>query len=312
MTTNPRSDVLHIKHWLADLANMTAGSAPLADAKPKIDTMAAMIATELPVEAFTPLSLRAVATDSKFFPSYSDLHRLLSNWWDANRPREVFALPGPDSPALDGTAKALVIAWQRARAKDFSELRHVGDLTARMTLVLSAVTRKNDAAFAYVVAHDAEAQRIAMHKGWLRDASDNRMPTDEQRAMAHDKAQETINAIKAAKVPHGRSVTSQMSALDPYIAEAQAFEAKHGRKPGELAPDLLTEARAKAGIKPPLAQSATHATSASPAPTTNVQNAHTTQDSAESNSASDKAIDTSANTVPRWDWEKTLREASAT
>ena len=72
--------------WLTDLANVSAGQAPLADAKTKIAAMASLLAEEFPAGAFTRQSMMAVARACKFFPSYGELCAVLSPWWLERRP----------------------------------------------------------------------------------------------------------------------------------------------------------------------------------------------------------------------------------
>ena len=87
----------NIAGWLNDLAVLTAGSQPIADAKAKVAAYAGMLAEEYPAAAFSRASLRHVAERCKFFPSYAELYEALGGWWKDNRPRPV-AITG-DQPA---------------------------------------------------------------------------------------------------------------------------------------------------------------------------------------------------------------------
>ncbi len=75
-----------VTSWLSDLANLTAGTAPLADAKTKVAAIAGMLAEDFPAGAFTRQSLNVVARACKFFPSYSELCSTLGAWWIEHRP----------------------------------------------------------------------------------------------------------------------------------------------------------------------------------------------------------------------------------
>jgi len=81
-----RNHLRAVTEWLNDLANLTAGPTPLADAKPKITRMALALAEEYPAGAFTRSSLVAVAKAYKWFPSYADINAILSPWWKERRP----------------------------------------------------------------------------------------------------------------------------------------------------------------------------------------------------------------------------------
>jgi len=89
-----RRDLHAITTWLGDLANMTAGSVPLPDAKAKIASLASGLVEEYPPAAFTRQSLLTVARQCKFFPSYAELTSALTAWWNENRP-VLPALPAP-------------------------------------------------------------------------------------------------------------------------------------------------------------------------------------------------------------------------
>jgi len=93
MTTS-RRDLHNLTAWLADLANLTAGTVPLPDAKAKIATIASGLAEEYPPAAFNRTSLLHVARQCKFFPSYGELTTHLTAWWNDNRP-VLPALPAP-------------------------------------------------------------------------------------------------------------------------------------------------------------------------------------------------------------------------
>lgn len=86
---NDRNDVRHVAGWLTDLANLTAGSAPLADSKTKIAALALILAGDYPGIAFNRHSLSAVARQCRFFPSYAELCEHLGAWWRDHRPTPV-------------------------------------------------------------------------------------------------------------------------------------------------------------------------------------------------------------------------------
>jgi hypothetical protein len=94
---NQHNHLRNITGWLTDLANVTAGTAPLADAKTKIAAMALLLADEFPeAGTFSRRALASIAAECKFFPSYAELRKNLAEWWKANRPERP-ALPGPET-----------------------------------------------------------------------------------------------------------------------------------------------------------------------------------------------------------------------
>lgn len=148
--------------WLVQLAAAAAGNVPLADAKEKIAVMSGMLADDFPAPAFTAESRRAVALRTDFFPSYGALHKLLAEWWDANRPRST-ALPSQLAEAqLSSSDRAGASAWLNAAAGSAS----AGELIAR----LDVIRGKQEAAFRWLVANNDHARNIAAAKGWeVRD-----------------------------------------------------------------------------------------------------------------------------------------------
>jgi hypothetical protein len=69
-----------IANWLTDLGKLTAGSAPLPDAKGKIAAMTLALAEEFDASAFTRDSLTFVARRCKFFPTFGEATSALSEW----------------------------------------------------------------------------------------------------------------------------------------------------------------------------------------------------------------------------------------
>jgi hypothetical protein len=85
-----RRDHLHaVSSWLNDLNELTAGSRPLADSKPKVASLASALAEDFPAGAFTRQSLLVVSRAYKFFPCYSEICETLSPWWRDHRPTPI-------------------------------------------------------------------------------------------------------------------------------------------------------------------------------------------------------------------------------
>lgn len=250
-----------IRDWLNDLLQVIPKALEMTDIAVKIDQLTDMLAAKVPIDLFDADSLEFVARRQRFFPSYADLWSRLQAW-QRTRPKLLKALAPPDpeeediDPSLDVTAKALVLSWRKARANDFGHLRRHGDIEARMTVALG-VLRRNEAAFAYVCRTDIEAERIALRRYWLSNASDrNREPTPEERVRANVSVGEALLAIAEQRAAHPTFPADARGAGRVVDAAAQAvvstFEAEHGRKPGELSPDVLAAARKASGISMPV------------------------------------------------------------
>lgn len=84
----------HVTAWLADLANLTVGNAPLADSKTKIAALASVLADDYPAAAYNRQSLTHVAGACRFFPSYAEICQHLGGWWMAHRPPQT-TIAGP-------------------------------------------------------------------------------------------------------------------------------------------------------------------------------------------------------------------------
>jgi hypothetical protein len=85
-----------VSKWLNDLADLTAGSQPLADAKTKLAALAPALAEEFDASAFNRNSLVAVARQCKFFPSFGEAFEALSGWRRDHPKQQHDAIAGPD------------------------------------------------------------------------------------------------------------------------------------------------------------------------------------------------------------------------
>jgi hypothetical protein len=159
-----RRNLHNVTGWLSDLANLSAGTTPLADAKVKIASLATALVEIYPPAAFTRQSLLAVAKNCKFFPSFAELCAALTPWWNENRP-VLPALPAPYEH---------IPTPPRERATT-QELESVRDIVARgiaaMNADFDAVYARPQAAEAVHVTRQltrdtlAEAYRAASVKG---------------------------------------------------------------------------------------------------------------------------------------------------
>lgn len=95
-------ELMSIRDWVKALGLLCAGNASTKDCQAKASAYAPMLAREFKPAAFTTESLTAVARDCAFFPSFGELCRALSAWWDENRPYvptvALLTGPRPDIP----------------------------------------------------------------------------------------------------------------------------------------------------------------------------------------------------------------------
>jgi hypothetical protein len=84
-----RSHLHVVTSWLNDLNDLTAGDKPLADSKRKIAALASALFDDFPPGAFTRQSLLVVSRAYTFFPSYSEIFKVLSPWWKDHRPAPI-------------------------------------------------------------------------------------------------------------------------------------------------------------------------------------------------------------------------------
>lgn len=101
-----------VANWLSDLGKLTAGSAPLPDAKAKIATMAAALAAEFDARAFCRASLVHTARQCKFFPTFGEACEALSGWC-----RDNPAQPALAAPNIEPNAALRKLEQERAEAE---------------------------------------------------------------------------------------------------------------------------------------------------------------------------------------------------
>lgn len=166
-----RRDSLHVvTSWLTDLANLTAGSTPLADAKTKIAAMALALADEFPPAAFTQPSLFHVSRAHSFFPSHAELTRTLGAWWSEHGPRMAPVVPllpvAEGDPSLNDEDRAWVRQWLRNEGGDWGRDRDGNPYSGSEThlqMRLARLHHNRPAAYAWLVRENHHAKQIAKH-----------------------------------------------------------------------------------------------------------------------------------------------------
>ena len=249
--------------WLNDLAALTAGAAPLADAKAKVAALTAMLNDQFPPEAFTRTSLEAVASNCKFFPAYAELQKQLASWWKNNKPPQR-ALSGT---SLDPSDQACVTVWLKRR--------NSGEIT-NLANSLDMLRCHQPNAFDHLIATDQQCRHIANQRGWISHTDDARNDwtdlseiTLTRKLLDIEKTNRNSPAIAAAQLSllrttvakyapqlqhllpiqfsqpdqSPRSIAEQLHAFGiitpTVLTAAEQFQHTHGRKPGELTPEQL-------------------------------------------------------------------------
>jgi hypothetical protein len=116
-----------VRDWLKGLGLLTAGHANVKETQARASAYASLLSREFKPGAFTTDSLTAVARDCTFFPSFGELCKALSAWWEDNRPYEPTVplltgpkpnIPKPRDPPTEAELAAIsgiVRAWQMER-----------------------------------------------------------------------------------------------------------------------------------------------------------------------------------------------------
>ena len=74
-----------VQKWLTMLGQVSGKTTTTAQAEADVRLYAPMLAAAFPAQAFTQTSFRAVAADCPHWPSYGQLHKLLTAWFRDNR-----------------------------------------------------------------------------------------------------------------------------------------------------------------------------------------------------------------------------------
>ena len=235
-TTAQRKFVAVLAKLTAPLDAERAGQA-LMDMLPALNT--------LPPGVFCDAAAEHVARNAQFgFPSYGALRKMLELWWAVNEPKGAADRIGTGDTTLDADDLGWLRNWQRHKDAGFPEISAATDLRL--------ARQYRPRAFAYLLRTDTHAAEVAVLNGWSIPGQ-RPMPDADEIAHVERMGEDARAAI--AKAAHGitahderqRSVKQQVDALAPTQDDidraAAAFEARHGRKPGELSPEQLAELR---------------------------------------------------------------------
>jgi len=229
--------------WIADLANLTAGNQPLADAKTKIAGMASVIAEAFPdPRTFSRRSLEEIAAQNTFFPAYGQLKAQLERWWNQNRPAAGPALTAPDENGLEAADRSMLVFWG-----EYTSGAKVLPEGVTLTGWLSMCRAHRPKAFAQLVRTDPKAADIAVRKRWhIPESGPRHVPTPEEEEAVHQTAQEAVRAIAQAvrpdPVPRATYAAIDAAREQSYAA-AERLRAQQARVPVQPLDDALIKAR---------------------------------------------------------------------
>jgi hypothetical protein len=251
--------------WITSIAVSLKPSMHERELKIVVRNTARNLSVLYPPEAFTLVSGAAIADGLDEFPTGLVIAERLAEWWRYNRavaPTDA-SLPGGDDPTLTVENRLQLKVWLQDRAGGFSHIEHLSTFQDRLTQSLSVLRKYSPRMFDYIVRTDVEAQKIAMRRGWLEDASDHRRErTPEEIAHAQAVVRDVLQAIAEKKrvgpmYRKSHTIPDQLDSIDAareqVARDHAAFEAKHGRAPGAVSRERLEALRAAAGIAPKLA-----------------------------------------------------------
>ena len=111
-----RTDV--VRDWLKALGALSAANMSAADARAKMAAYGPMLAEEYPDWCFTTSSLAACAKGFKFFPTFGELSKALTEWRKDNTPPGAFDKPrlaAPTSQRTEADEERFDREWWTAR-----------------------------------------------------------------------------------------------------------------------------------------------------------------------------------------------------
>ena len=116
---NDRDKLIAITAWLTRLKDLTVGSRQDdREMKDQIALYALVLIEDFDADAFTMLSLVAVAGQCKFWPAYGELRPLLRSWWQENRPLPVMIASEIATPSRRSDPTPEEIAYVHAKTQE--------------------------------------------------------------------------------------------------------------------------------------------------------------------------------------------------
>jgi len=148
-----------VRDWLKGLGTLTAAAMSVEEAVAKLNAFGPFLAEDFADAAFTAASLKAVARQCRYFPTYGELAPLLQAWWDESRPAVVRDPQGPTEED-----EAVLRNWQRHSSGDWGKTVPK-DPAKALRHELELYRQVRSALFAHLVATDERARFIAERAG---------------------------------------------------------------------------------------------------------------------------------------------------
>jgi hypothetical protein len=203
--------------WLTDIASSFKPSLPAKELAARIQLTARSLRVLYPAEAFTFESANAIKNGLDEFPAGIVIADRLAAWWKDRKtgPSPATDWPGSEDSTLTREDQIKLSVWLKHRAEGFTHI-NLADFHNRMAQSLSSHRQYSPRVFAHICRTDAEAERIALHRGWLEDASERgRERTEAEKARASAVVAEAIAAMRAGPLYRkAHTVEDQQDAVE--------------------------------------------------------------------------------------------------
>ena len=117
-----------VRDWLKALGALVAASMSAEEAHSRLSAFVPLLVDEFSERYFSPDSLRFVAKQCKFFPTYGELVDHLNAWSRQVKPQHVALQNDSDLPEKD---QGWLAYWHRRKAEGFAPLRNEKGALAR-------------------------------------------------------------------------------------------------------------------------------------------------------------------------------------
>jgi hypothetical protein len=188
-----------VKAWLTELAGSLKPTMTQRELDARIRNSTRDLAARYPTEAFTPPSRLAVAAGLDGFPTSDEIASRLAAWWRDNaseQQQSPSVLPGGEDPALTIEDRHHLRSWFNLKAEGFKH--RDGD----SSVTLSVMRQYRPRVFDYICRTNPEAEKIAMHRGWLRDTSERRTHSEYEIASIEQSTARALSALPGYRRTH--------------------------------------------------------------------------------------------------------------
>lgn len=169
-----------IRQWLKALGGLVAGTLTEAEAAMRLNAYEPLLSQDYGPEHFSGDSLKFVAKNCKFFPSYGEINEGLKAWIEAeaNKPRAPrLAAPSDGTAPLTAAEQCMVGFWFEYKS-GLKTLPH--GVTLKSWLSMCRTHDGVRKAYLHLLVTDPDVSRIARQAGW--DDAPARKPTEADKA----------------------------------------------------------------------------------------------------------------------------------